>query len=89
MSNNCVEFRGFWTNPNLQEHITFKDLKAVRCAIKAFLPELKGKRLLLHEDNQSMIGILTHLTSKSPTMMCGLRKLFILLDTYNIKIRTR
>jgi hypothetical protein len=37
--------------PNLDEHITFKELKAVRRAIQASLPELKGKRLLLHEDN--------------------------------------
>ncbi len=85
---NCVEARGFWTMPDLNEHITFEELKAVRCAIKAFLPELKGKRLLLHEDNQSVIGVLTHLTSRSPTMMCELRKLFLLTDTYDIKIRT-
>ena len=64
-------------------------MKAVRCAIKAFLPELKGKRLLLHEDNQSVIGMLTHLTSKSPTMMCELRKLFLLTDTYDIRIRAK
>ena len=75
--------------PDLEEHITFKELKAVRCAIQAFLPELKGKRLLLHEDNQSVIGVLTHLTSRSPTMMCELRKLFLLTDTYDIKIRTK
>jgi hypothetical protein len=49
------------------EHITFKELKVVRCAIQAFLlPKLKGKRLLLQEDNQSVIGVLTHLTSPSP-----------------------
>ena len=48
--NNCVEFRGFWTSPDLQEHITLKELKGVRCAIKAFLLEIKGKRLLLYED---------------------------------------
>jgi hypothetical protein len=58
--------------PDLEEHITFKELKAVRCAIQSFLPELKGKRLLLHEDNQSAIGALTHLTTKSPAMMCDL-----------------
>jgi hypothetical protein len=86
--NDCVESRGFMTTPDLQEHITFKKMKAVRCAIKALLPELKGKRLLLHEDNQSGIGVLTHLTSKSPIMMCELRKLF-LLDTYGTKILTR
>ncbi len=61
----------------------------MRCAIKAFLLELKGKRLILHEDNQSVIGVLTHLTSKSPTMMCELRKRFLLIDTYDIKIYIR
>ena len=36
-----------------------------------------------------MIGVLTHMASKSPTMMYELRKLVLLLDTYDIKIRTR
>ena len=67
--------------PNINEHTTFKALKAVRCAIQAFLPELEGRRLLLHEDNQCVIGGLTHLSSMSPTMMCELRKLFVLIDT--------
>ena len=87
--NTCVEARGFWTMPDLNEHITLKEFKAARCAIKAFLPKLKGKRLLLHENNYFVIGVLTHLTSKSPTMMCKLRKLFLLTDTYDIKIRTK
>ena len=89
MLNNCVEALGFKTMPAIEDHITSKELKAVRCSIKTFLPELKGKRLLLHEDNQSVIGLLTHLTSKSSTMMCELRKLFLLIDTYDIKFRTR
>ncbi len=63
-------------------------MKAVRCAIKSFLPELKIKRKFLHEDNQFVIGVLTHLSSKSPTMMCEMRKLFLLVDTYDIRIRT-
>jgi hypothetical protein len=54
-----------------------------------FLPKLKGRRLLLHEDNQSAIGVLTHLTSKSLTMMYELRKLFLLIVTYDIKIKTQ
>ena len=74
--------------PDVYEHVTFKVLKAVRCAIQSFPMELKGKRLLLHEDNQSVIGMLTHLTSKFSIMMCELRKLFLLIDTYNIKIQT-
>ncbi len=87
--NNRVEARGFWEPQDRDEHVTFKELKAVRRAIQSFLPELKGRRILLHEDNQSVIGVLTNLTSKSPKMMCELRKLFLLIDTYNIKIRTK
>ena len=51
MLNGCVENRGFLGMPDIEEHITFKELKAVRCAIQTFLPELKGRRLLVHEDN--------------------------------------
>ena len=35
-----------------------------------------------------MIGVLTHLTSRSPAMMCELRKLLLLIDEFDIKIRT-
>ena len=85
--NDCLEARGVWTGGDRQEHITYKELKAVRLAIKSFLPELRGRRLLLHEDNQSVVGVLTNLTSRSPTMMNELRKLFLLTDTNDVKIR--
>jgi hypothetical protein len=87
--NDCVEARGFWAGQDKHMHITFKELKAVRCAIESFLPELKGRRLLLHEDNQSVVGVLTHLTSRSPAMMSELRKLFLLTDEHDIRIRTK
>ena len=44
IGNDCVEARGFWTMLDLEDYITFKELKAVRCAIKAFVPELKANR---------------------------------------------
>jgi hypothetical protein len=87
--NDCVEARGFWSGSDKEQHITFKELKAVRCAVESFLPELKGRRLLLHEDNQSVVGVLTHLTSRSPAMMSELRKLFLLTDENDIRIRTQ
>ncbi len=74
--------------PNMDESITFKELKAARCAIQAFLPELKGRHLLIHEENKPVTGVLTHLTSKAPTMMCELLELFFLIDTFDIKIKT-
>jgi hypothetical protein len=86
--NDCIEAREFWSGSDKHEHITYKELKAVRCAIKSFLPELKGRRLRLHEDNKSVVGVLTHLTSGSQVMMAELRKLFLLTDENNIKIKT-
>ena len=43
----------------------------------------------MHEDNQSVVGVLTHLTSRSPVMMSKLRKLCLLTDEHDIAIRTR
>ena len=75
--------------PSKLHHITFKELKVVRCAIESFIPDFKGRRSLLHEDNRFVVGVLTHLTSRSPTMMSELRKLFLLTDEHDISIRTR
>jgi hypothetical protein len=87
--NVCIEARGFWTGQDKKIHITFKELKAVRYAIESFLPELKGRRLLLPEGNQSVVGVLTHLTKRSPAMMSELRKLVLLTDENDIRIRTQ
>jgi len=58
------------------------------CAIQSFLPELKGRRLLVHEDTKSVIRVLTHLTSRSSAIMCELKKLFLPIDKFDIKIKT-
>jgi hypothetical protein len=84
----CAEARGFWSSPDTEQHITYKELKGIKCAIHSFLPELKGRRLLLHEDTQYDIGVLTHMPSRSSTMMCELRKLSLLIDEFDNKIKT-
>jgi hypothetical protein len=85
--NSSLEARGFWHGPDTQEHITWKELKAVRMAVECFLPHLTNRLVLLHEDNQAVVGVLSGLTSRSPAMMAELRKLWFLLDTHNIWIR--
>ena len=87
--NDRLHARGFWTPPDLDQHITFKELKAVRYAVLSFLSHLRGRQVLLHEDNQAVVSVLTHLTTKSADMMSELRKLWFLLDTNDIHIRTR
>ena len=36
-----------------------------------------------------MVGVLTHFTSRSPTMMSELRKLFLFTDEHDMSIRAR
>ena len=84
--NGHLESRGFWYDTDREAHITYKELKAVRQAVRTFLPHLSGRRVLLHEDNQAVVSVLTHLTSRSPSMMTELRKLWWILDSHEITI---
>jgi hypothetical protein len=43
----------------------------------------------MHEDNRAILVVLNHLTSRSPSMMDELGKLWELIDTNNIIIRAR
>lgn len=85
--NDRVEAKGVWITPDREQHITYKELKAVRLAILSFLPLVRGRRLLLHEDNQAVVRILTSLTSRSPELMNELRKFWFVLDSNDIAIR--
>eukprot|EP00873_Tetraselmis_striata_P015897 jgi/Tetstr1/436161/TSEL_025007.t1 len=57
--------------------------------VESFLPHLAGRRVLLHEDNHAVCNVLAGLTSRSPAMMAGLRKLWYLLDSNGVHIRAR
>jgi len=87
--NDLKTARGFWYDLDRASHITFKELKAVRLAIESFLPDLMGRSVLLHEDNQAVVSVLTHYTTRSPQMMVELRKLWYILDSNSIQLRPR
>ena len=78
---------GFWSPDELPWHITRKELVAVRLSVQHFLPQLAGHRVLLHEDNMAVVWILTHFMSRSPELMHELRRLWYLLDAYDISLR--
>jgi hypothetical protein len=61
----------------------------VRLAVFSFLSLLRGRKVLMHEDNQALVPVLSNLTSRSLGMMDELRKLLELIDTSNINIRAR
>ena len=78
---------GFWSAEEAAVHITWRELRAVRLYVLWYLETLRGRRLLLFEDNQAVVAILTNLTSKSPALMRELRLLVEVLDWNDISIR--
>ena len=80
---------GFWDAADFRQHITFKELKAVRLWVRIFAPQLAGRRVLLHCDNQAVVAILTNLVSKSALLMREVRLLIQVLDWWDIALRPR
>ena len=87
--NSLLPAHGFWRRWQRRCHITLLELKAVRFTVEAFLAELRGKAVLHWCDNQAVMHVLTNVTSRSPEMMKELRKLWRLLDSEDITLRTR
>jgi hypothetical protein len=53
------------------------------------MPHMTGRNVLLHEDNREACHIMTSLTSRSHVMMGEQRRLWCLLDTNDINLRSR
>eukprot|EP00873_Tetraselmis_striata_P033247 jgi/Tetstr1/453511/TSEL_040480.t1 len=81
--------RSFWYEDDRAHHIMWKKLRAVRHAVESFLPQLRGRRVLKHEDNTAVVAALANHTSRPPVMMEELRKLWHLMDIHDISIRPR
>ena len=78
---------GSWSEVQAELHITHRELIAVRLFITHYVEALRGRRLLLWEDNQAVVAILTSLTSRSPALLAELRSLIGLLDVNDISLR--
>eukprot|EP00873_Tetraselmis_striata_P045992 jgi/Tetstr1/466256/TSEL_010812.t1 len=84
--NSSYQARGFWY---MSQHITQKELGAIRLAVESFMPQLRSHHVLLHEDNTAVVASLTNLTSRSPKLVEELRRLWHLLDVNDTRIRPR
>ena len=78
---------GFWSAAEAALHITWRELRAVRLFVEWYVHRLRGRRLLLFEDNQAVVAILTTLTTRSPLLMRELRLLLEVLDFDDISLR--
>ena len=80
---------GIWQQSERRHHITTLELLAVIRNVKAFLPRLKNKRVLLHEDNQAVVYIIRERTSRSPVIMAYMWKLWAILDLNQIDMQVQ
>ncbi|KAK3266376.1 hypothetical protein CYMTET_24998 [Cymbomonas tetramitiformis] len=81
--------RGFWSDELRHLHITHLELEAVYKTVQSFLRELTGKVVRLYCDNQTVVAMLSHLTSRNPELMRRMRRLWILLDLNDIELQAR
>ncbi|KAK3234392.1 hypothetical protein CYMTET_55334 [Cymbomonas tetramitiformis] len=83
------EARGFWPDDLRHLHITQLELEAVYKTVQAFMRELEGKVVRLYCDNQAVVAMLSHFTSRIPELMRRMRKLWLLLDLHDIELQAR
>lgn len=81
-------FAGDWfveMVPDLQHSINWRELYAVVLAAATFGRQWRGRRIIFHCDNQSVVYILQSGTSKSPELMKLVRLLFYLSATHQFE----
>ena len=84
--NGTVPAHGMWTGRACGRHINFLELLAVHRTLQAFLDRLRGKSVLLWEDNMTVVHVLTNRTTRSPELMHLLRKVWLLIDSAGIQL---
>ena len=85
--NHTVPAHGFWRAHQQRLHITELELRAVRYTVETFVEKLANRQVLLWEDNQAVVQVLTNHTSRSPRLMRQLRFLWFILDMRCIALR--
>jgi hypothetical protein len=84
-----VPASGMWGGRERGHHITYLELLAVHRTLAAHLEALRGRSILLFEDNQAVCHILTNRTTRSPLMMRLLRHLWLLVDSAGLTLTIR
>ncbi len=79
----------FWTEKELELHITARELLALYYGVNSFRHKLQHANVLVLSDNTAAVGVSRIFTSKSPDMMMVARKLFWLLDANRIKLQSQ
>ncbi|KAK3265476.1 hypothetical protein CYMTET_25846 [Cymbomonas tetramitiformis] len=70
----------------LEHHITHLELEAVSRTVQIFLQELRRRTVLLRCNNQAVVHMLAHFTSRDPALMCRVRRLWLVLHLHGIEL---
>lgn len=85
-----LETHGYWKpGKELDQHITWKELRTLRLALVALLPEVRDQHILLWEDNMAVVHIVCNGCSRSRELMDELRLLWSFLARNNITLVPR
>lgn len=84
-----VPAQGMWRGRDRGRHINYLELMAVYLSLQQFEGELQGASLLLWEDNQTVVQVLTNRTTRSPELMHLLRRVWRLIDLAGINLEVR
>jgi hypothetical protein len=84
-----VPAHGMWTGRDRGRHINYLELLAVHRSISVFLEPLRGRSVLLWEDNMTVVHVLNNRTTRSPALMRLLRRVWYLIDAAGITLNVR
>ena len=87
--NGTVPASGMWTGRERGRHINYHELRAVELSLAAFRERLRGRSVLLWEDNMTVLHVLTNRTTRSPELMHLLRRLWRIIDEAGITLTVR
>ena len=69
--------------------ISFFEFYPIFVLLSMFGQSVKNSNILFHSDNEGVVRIINHQTSRSPNIMNFLRKLVLLLLKFNISLRSK
>ena len=79
--------RGYFAGAMREEHITVKEMAAVRYAVSAMLPELQQRTVHLHCDAMVVVHALQQMVCRSPALRRELRQLYDVLDSNAVVLK--
>jgi len=88
MASGVAEAQGSWPPAIRAQHITLKELQAVRMALTSFTHMVQGKHIRLRSDATVVVEALVHFTSRSRAIRQELVKLHHVLTTNAISLTT-